>query len=37
MSAANAKDDGLPFDINELMNFNLGFDQLRTAIEYLLN
>lgn len=31
-------DEGaLPFDMNELVNYSFGFDQLKAAIEYLLN
>ena len=29
------KNEDLPFDVNNLCNFNFGFDVLKNAIEYL--
>jgi len=28
---------GVPFDLNALVHYSLGFDQLRLAIEYILD
>ncbi len=34
---SSARKAELPFDLNELVNYSLVFDQLKAAIEYLLD